>query len=71
MKEVVRMERVMQNSHMVVTFLHHGGAIEHGTVVVYQPHGSIVVWAAEYTRALHTLSPMCGCEAHCKLHMTC
>ena len=49
--EVVRMSNVPHDPHVAVTSLRDGGAVEQGSVVVYQPSCSATVWGAEYTTA--------------------
>ena len=54
--------------HVAVTSLQEGGAVEQGTVVVYQPHGSMAVWGAEFATALEAIWSTCGCEIHWRPH---
>ena len=53
--EVVRMSNVPHDPHVAVTSLRDGGAVEQGSVVVYQPSCSATVWGAEYTSALDAI----------------
>ena len=46
------MANVPHDPHVAVTSLRDGGAMEQGSVVVYQPSGSTAVWGAEFTTAL-------------------
>ena len=62
--EVARLDNVPHDPHIVVTLLREGGAVEQGTVVVYQPHRSMTVWGAEYTTALDAIGSICGCGIH-------
>ena len=58
--KVVRMANVPHDPHVAVTSLRAGGAVEQGSVVVYQPSCSTAVWGAEYTTALDAIKPVCG-----------
>ena len=49
---------------VAVTLLHEGGVVEQGTMVVYQPHGSLMVWGAEVATALEAIGSICGCDVH-------
>ena len=60
--EVVRMSNVPHDPHVAVTSLRDGGAVERGSVVVYQPSCSATVWGAEYTTALDAIKSVCGCD---------
>ena len=60
--EVVRMSNVLHNTLVAVTSLRNGGAVEQGSVVVYQPSCSATVWGAEYTTALDAIKSVCGCD---------
>ena len=62
--DVVRLDKVPDEWHVAVVSLRKGGAVEQGTVVVYQPLSSTAVWAAEYTTALDTIKSICGCDVH-------
>ena len=62
--EVVRLDNVPHDPHVAVTSLREGGAVEQGKVVVYQWHGSMTVWGAEYTPALEAIGSICGCSVH-------
>ena len=57
--EVVRMSHVPHDPHVAVTSLRDGGAVEQGSVVVYQPSCSTTVWGAEYTTALDAIKSVC------------
>ena len=59
--EVVRMSNVPHDPHVAVTSLRDCGAVEQGSVVVYQPSCSATVWGAEYTTALDAIKSVCGC----------
>ena len=62
--EVVRLENVPHDPHVAFTLLRDGGAVEQGTVVVYQPPRSTAVWGAEYTTALDAIKSIGGCDVH-------
>ena len=66
--EVVSLDKVPHDPHVIVTSLRARGAVDQGTVVVYQPHGSMTVWGAEYTTALDAIRSMCGCGVHSRQH---
>ena len=66
--EVVRMSNVPHDPHVAVTSLHDGGAVEQGSVVVYQPSCSATVWGAEYTTALDAIKSVCGCDLAWRPH---
>ena len=66
--EVVRMSNVPHDPHVAVTSLRDGGAVERGSVVVYQPSCSTTVWGAEYTTALDAIKSVCGCDLAWRLH---
>ena len=69
--EVVRMGNVPQvphDPHVAVTLRRHGGAVEQGSVVVYQPSRSMAVWGAEYTTALDAIKSVCGCNVSWRPH---
>ena len=66
--EVVRLEKVPHDPHVAITSLREGGAVEQGTVVVYQPLRSTAVWGAEYTTAFDTTKSICGCDVHWRPH---
>ena len=57
--EVVRMSNVPHDPHVAVTSLRDGGAVEQGSVVVYQPSCSATVLGAEYTTALDAIKSVC------------
>ena len=57
--EMVRMSNVPHCPHVAVTWLRGGGAVERGTVVVYQPSCSATVLGAEYTTALDAIKSVC------------
>ena len=59
---VVRMSNVPHDPHVAVTSLRDGGAVEKGSVVMYQPSCSAAVWGAEYTTALDAIKSVCGCD---------
>ena len=54
--------------HVAVTSLREGGAEQHGTVVVCQPHSSTTMWGAEYTTVLDTIESICLCDVHWRPH---
>ena len=62
-QEVVRIRNVRQDSHVAVTLLCDGRAVEQGSVVVYQPSCPTTVWGAEYTTAIDAIKS--GLEAAC------
>ena len=66
--EVVRMSNVPHDPHVAVTSLRDGGAVEQGSVVVYQPSCSTTVWGAEYTTALNAIQSVCGCDMAYRPH---
>ena len=66
--EVVRMSNVPHDPHVAVTSLRDGGAVEQGSVVVYQPSCSATVWGAEYTTALDAIKSVCGCDLAWRPH---
>ena len=69
--EVVRMSNVPHNPHdrhVAVTSLRDGGAVEQGSVVVYEPSCSATVWGAEYTTALDAIKSVCGCDLAWRPH---
>ena len=66
--EVVRLDKVPHDPHVVVTSLREGGAVVQGTVVVYQPHRSTTVWGAEYTTVLDAIKSICGCNVYWRPH---
>ena len=57
--EVVRMSNVAHDPHVAVTSLCDGGAVEQGSMVVYQPSCFTAVWGAEYTTALDAIKSVC------------
>ena len=66
--EVVRMSNVPHDPHVAVTSLRDGGAVEQGSVVVYQPSCSATVWGADYTTALDAIKSVCGCDLAWRPH---
>ena len=66
--EVVRISNVPHDPHVAVTSLRDGGAVEQGSVVVYQPSCSATVWGAEYTTALDAIKSVCGCDLAWRPH---
>ena len=66
--EVVRMANVPHDPHVAVTSLRDGGAVEQGSVVVYQPSNSGAVWGAEHTTALDAIKSICGCDVTRRPH---
>ena len=62
--EVVRLYKVHNHPHVAVTSLRDRGAVEQGTVVVYQPPRSPAVWGAKYTTALDAMKSIRGCNVH-------
>ena len=66
--EVAKLVNVPHDPHVAVTLLGDGGAVEQGTVVVYQPHGPMAVWDAEFATALEVIGSICGCEIHWRPH---
>ena len=66
--EVVWMSNVPHDPHVAVTSLRDGGAVEQGSVVVYQPSCSATVWGAEYTTALDAIKSICGCDLAWRPH---
>ena len=62
--EVVRMDKVPHDPHVVVTSLRDGGAVEQGTVVVHQPPHCTAIWGAGHTTALDAIRSICGCDVH-------
>ena len=59
---VVNLDKVPHDPHVAVTSLREGGAVQQGTVVVYQPLISTTVWGAEQSIALVAIESNCGCE---------
>ena len=51
---------VPHDPHVAITSLRDGGAVEQGSVVVYQPSCSTAVWGAKYTTALDAIKSVCG-----------
>ena len=66
--EVVRMSNVPHDPHVAVRSLRDGGAVERGSVVVYQPSCSTTVWGAEYTTALDAIKSVCKCDLAWRPH---
>ena len=66
--ELVRMARVPHHPHVAVTSLRDGGAVERGSVVVYQPSCATTVWGAEYTTALDAINSSWGCDMAWRPH---
>ena len=62
------MSNVPHDPHVAVTSLRDGGAVEQGSVVVYQPSCSATVWGAEYTTALDAIKSICGCDLAWRPH---
>ena len=62
------MDKVPHNPHVAVTSLRDGGAVEQGTMVVYQPPLSTAACGAEYTTALDAIQSICGCYVHWRPH---
>ena len=62
------MVNVPHDPHVAVTSLRDGGAVEQGSVVVYQPSRSTAVWGAEYTTAHDAIKSMCGCDVSWRPH---
>ena len=60
--EVVRISHVPHDPHVAITSLREGGAVEHGSVVVYEPSCSTTVWGAKNTTALDAIKSVCGCD---------
>ena len=60
--EVVWMSNVLHDPHVAITSLRDGGAVERGSVRVYQLSGSTMYWRAEYTTALDAIKSVCGCD---------
>ena len=56
------MVNVPHDPHVAIASLRDGGAVEQGSVVVYQPSRSMAVWGAEYTTAHDTMTCVCGCD---------
>ena len=54
--------------HVAVTSWRDGGAVEQGSVVVYEPSCSATVWGAEYTTALDAIKSVCGCDLAWRPH---
>ena len=55
-------------SHVAATSLRDGGAVEQGSVVVYEPSCSTTVWGTEYTTALDAIKSVCGCDLAWRPH---
>ena len=66
--ELVRMSNVPHDPHVAVTLLRDGGAVERGSMVVYQPSCSTMVWGAEYTTALNAIQSVFGCDLAWRPH---
>ena len=62
------MANVPHDLHVAVTSSRDEGAVEQGSVVVYQPSNSTAVWWAEYTTALDAMKPVCGCNVAWRPH---
>ena len=62
------MSNVLHDPHVAVTSLRDGGAVEQGSVVVYQPSCSTTVRGAEYTTALNAIQSVCGCDLAWRPH---
>ena len=66
--EVVQMVNVPDDPHVAITSLHAGGAVQQGSVLVYQPTHSTAVWGAENTTALDAVKSVCGCNVFWQPH---
>ena len=66
--KVVRLDKVPHNPQVAVHSLRDGGAVEQGTVLVYQPPRSTAVWVAESTTALDAIKSICGCDVQWRPH---
>ena len=66
--KVVRLVTVPHDLHVAITSLRDGRAVEHGSVVVYQPSRSTAVWGAEYTTDLDAIKSVCGCDVLWRPH---
>ena len=66
--EMVRIVNVPHDPHVAVTSLRDGGAVEQGSVVVYQPSRSTAVWGAEYTTAFDAIKSVGGCDVSWRPH---
>ena len=66
--EVVRLVNVPHDPRVALTSLWEGGAVEQGTVVVYEPRGLTTVWSAEFTTTLEAIGVICGCKIHWRPH---
>ena len=64
--EVVRMVNAPHDPHVAVT--RDGGAVEEGSVLVYQSSCSTAVWWAEYTTANDAIKSVCGCNVTWRPH---
>ena len=60
--------RTCRGINVAVTSLCDGGAVEQGSVVVYQPSCSTTVWGADYTTALDAIKSVCGCDLAWRPH---
>ena len=61
---LLQLEHVPHDPHVAVTSQSHGGSVEWGTVVLYQPMQSMAVWGVEYTTALNGIVAIRTMEAH-------
>ena len=66
--EVVWIANVPHDPHVAVTSLRYGGAVEQGSVVVYQLSCSTAVWGIVYTTALNAIKSVCGCDVAWRPH---
>ena len=66
--ETVRIANVPHDRNVAVTSFRDGGAVEQGSVVVYQPSRSAAVWGPEYTTALDAIKSVCGCDVAWRPH---
>ena len=62
--EVVTLDKVPHDPHVAATSLREDGVGEQGMPVVYQPHRSMTMWGAEYTRALPAIKSIGGCDVY-------
>ena len=62
------MSNVPHDPHVAVTSLRDGGAVERGSVVVYQPSCITTLWGAEYTMALDAIKSVCECDLAWRPH---
>ena len=62
------MSNVPHDPHVAITSFRDGGAVEQGSLVVYQPSCSTTVWGAEYTTALDAIKSVSGCDLAWRPH---